>query len=227
MPAPAGKADYPGPGDVLALLAATGVEVSPVADLATAAAAGARDFERAVSRTMLAPPESTRRLNAPVSREGALIFDRDLASLTSVAIQAQGGTSQELTQGTDYTLEPFNAAADGMPYTALVFFSWGWSWYEPLWYGYRGSIYVTGRWGYGTTIPEDAWAAMQARAALLLWGPLVTGRAGGPGGLASATLRAESGGLNSSENYGDLLKVAALWQEQYHSAVCRYRRFVF
>ena len=81
---------------------------------------------------------------------GYCIID-DLNTFTS--LNANGVT---WTNGTDFYLEPINAAVDGVPYTAIRAFS------RPFiftraevspggWTGYDGRITVVGSWGWATT----------------------------------------------------------------------------
>lgn len=117
-----------------------------------------RDFEQRVGRKMLAPATTEqRRYDPPVNTRGLLLID-DLArgATAVVTYQPEGAASESLVQGTDYFLEPVTDWAGG-PYTALRTTR---RWSSPLQLALYGSVKITGRWGYATSIPADAWSAM-------------------------------------------------------------------
>lgn len=161
------KTAYPTATDLQNFLTAAGVTLGTL-DTATAVQAGIDDFERRTSRKMLAPAGTqTRYYDPPVNRDGCLNLVRDLATLTSVVYQPQGGSSETLTEYTDFWLRPHAAPSDDPPHpwTGLQLRR---CWIAPPAPELRRAIRVTGRWGFGTAIPEDAWLAMVMRGAALL-----------------------------------------------------------
>lgn len=160
-----GKAAYPTAAELAAYLVAAGFDSTFVAalDTTTMAAAGAAQFEREAGRRMLAVTQTREFDPAKVSPRGFLDLRGDLAALTSVS---WGTTSYVV--GTDVRAFPLNAADDGLPYSGLNFGYWRRFWGQsgfPL----PQLISVAGDWGYGATIPEDAWIGMMAYAGLLLF----------------------------------------------------------
>ena len=90
-----------------------------------------------------------------------LEFDNGLVSLTSLytaVSTTNAGTLRVL--NTDFWLRPSNAVADGVPYQSIEFVG-------PVWGG-ADSIQALGKWGYGATVPDDAWQAMLYMAAARL-----------------------------------------------------------
>lgn len=168
MPQPA----YPTAAEVQAFLVAGGVTVSSalLAQLPVMALAAIQSFESETDRKPLLAAAGTRRFDPPDTRDGSLYLEADLAAApTSVSYQPAGQPATALVATTvdvlgDYDVEPFNASAKGEPFTKLVFRRWR---YGGGWCGdaYRGSLYVTGLWGYGVQIPDDAWKAILRLAA--------------------------------------------------------------
>lgn len=156
------KSAYPVNTDLTALLEAAGLTVSAevTALLSTFAEAGWVEFERRTDRRpMLAGTAATRRFDPP-TRSQELHLWPTLVTLTSVTYTPTGASATTLTSGTDFTPLPWNYAADGLPISRIRFATRRWQ--EPLWIGQRGSLYILGTWGYGATIPNDAWLAMAA-----------------------------------------------------------------
>lgn len=162
-PAPYGA--YPTAADLQAFLEDAGFTLSAgvIAQLDASVRAGIRDLEKATDRIFLAAA-ATRRFNPPTNSQH-LLLDQDLASLTSLSYGPATGTVV-FVNGTDFTLEPWDAPARLLPYDTVVFAD-GHRWSYPLPIDQRGSIYIVGAWGYGVTIPENAWLAMLARGAWL------------------------------------------------------------
>jgi hypothetical protein len=75
------------------------------------------------------------------------VWIADLATLATVKVDRDGdGTFEETwTAGADFDLEPYNAAADGKPYTALTVRPTG-SYWMPV--GKPRSLEIRGRWGW-------------------------------------------------------------------------------
>jgi hypothetical protein len=92
-------------------------------------------------------------------------------------------------------------------------------WLQPVRGALRRSIRITGRWGYGTAIPADAWSAMLHRAAALLLPQqgylLTTGR-----------VRTVSAGVETVWGEEPLLGLRRGWEAEFAAAVARYRRGV-
>jgi hypothetical protein len=166
-----GKTVYPTGTDVADVLTAAGIALGTL-DTTTAAAAGTADFERRVGRKMLAPAGTlTRYYPPPTNREGYLDLERDLATCTQVQYQPEGATAETLVLDTDYWLLPLNARSDDppQPWSGIEFArrwtEWPGAAQSQAWHR---AIRVTGRWGYHTEIPDDAWLAMVYRAVSLL-----------------------------------------------------------
>lgn len=170
-----GQAAYPTGSDLAAYLLAAGFTATFVAalDTDTFAAAGASQFERECDRRMLAVTQTREFDPARVTASGFLDLRADLASLASVA---WNGVSYAV--GTEVRAFPLNAADDGRPYSGLTFGVW--RRFYPMSYPLLPPLVtVTGDWGYGATIPEDAWAGMLAAAGLLLVPQIIQRRTGG------------------------------------------------
>lgn len=169
-----GKAAYPTGAELAAYLVAAGFTSAFVAalDTTTFAAAGASEFEREAGRRMLAVTQTREFDPCRVGTNGFLDLKADLASLTSVA-----WNTTAYTVGTDVRAFPLNAADDGLPYSGLSFGYW--RRFSGYGYPFPPLISVAGDWGYGATIPEDAWAGMLAFAGMLLFPQIVQRRTGG------------------------------------------------
>ena len=82
-----------------------------------------------------------------------LIFDNGLASLTSLYTGVSTGNAGTLrTLNTDFYLYPQNATAEGKPYQ--------WAEFTFRLWGTQQAIHITGKWGYGATLREDAWRSI-------------------------------------------------------------------
>lgn len=170
-----GKLAYPTGAELAAYLIAAGFTAAFVAalDTTTAAAAGAAQFEREADRRMLAVTQ-TREFDAErVSPRGFLDLRTDLAAATGVS-----WSTNTYVVGTDVRLFPLNAADDGHPYSGLTFPYWR-RFYPTSYPLLPPLITVVGSWGFGATIPEDAWIGMLAAAGLLLLPQIVQRRTGG------------------------------------------------
>ncbi len=156
---------YPKTQDLEQFLAAGGLTITNAlrAIFPHVVNAASRQFEEDCGRVILAPSADTRRFNPPTNRDRLLILPYDLATLTSIVYVPVNSTSTTMTSGTDFDAEPYNASAEGKPYTQIRFFTY--SWQEPLSYGVRHSLRIAGRWGYATTVPDDVWLAVVAKAA--------------------------------------------------------------
>jgi hypothetical protein len=110
----------------------------------------------AASRTFDPPGPKTTRPTRGGGR--TLRLGAGLVSLSSLTVGVEGGSAgTALTLDTDFWLWPANAAALSRPYTAIEFACVQW--------GQPRSIVINGVWGYGATIPDDAWKAVRDLAA--------------------------------------------------------------
>lgn len=187
---------YPIGSDLSAYLILAGFDAAYVAtlDLTNAALAGYRAFEQATGRRMLATTQ-TRQFDRP--RHCHLNLKADLLTVSSFL----DGTTA-LVANTDYRLEPLNAADDDLPYTRV--FLWRRYGYSAFPVSLAPRFTIAGNWGYGTSIPEDAWQAMLAAASLYLL-PLITQqRSGGMEAWTEADM---------SERYGSdpLMSLRTSW----------------
>lgn len=158
---------YPTGTDLADYLTAAGftVAVDMRDTLDAAAASGIAMFERLTGRKFIGDTTAAvYYFDPPADTQGLLSLApvRDMYSVTSIAYYPTGGTSTALTLNTDYWLEPANNLAMGRPYEWIRFRSG--RWLAPIAPSQRRSIQVTGKAGYGTTIPDDAWEAMMSQA---------------------------------------------------------------
>lgn len=153
---------------------------------------------------------------APDAGGGYLDLAQDLAALTSVVYFPQGAVSGETwVENIDFWVRPYNAAADGKPFLGLELKR---RFMSPLLPAMHKSIQVTGRWGYGTSIPEDAWLAMIFRALVLM-------KASVQWKLSGGLVRTADTGVERlySDDPGK-----GMWQEwegDFEAAVKRYQRW--
>lgn len=212
----ASRLAYPAGSDTEALLeTVVTLTVAQVTQLDNLTAAAAVEWERAVDlRPFLAgSADTTRRLDATTLKNGILLLDRPLAALTSISYQTIGDTSGTvLVPETEYHAEPTSATGDLRPYEQIAFA--GHRWPSPLGYPYRGSVYVTGRWGYTTTVPDDVWEAIRSRAALKVFGLNRFGTTGGVSSLKEA---------DRAVTYAPLAEALSAWKDAWTSAVRAYK----
>src|SRR5262245_6207402 len=142
---------YPTAADLQGYLTALGMGDS-LPMVPVACGAGIAAFEREAGRTMLAGSPQTRQFDPPA---GGRLLDiaGDLAAAPAVTYSPYGGATENLAAGADYRTEPLNR----IPIEAIRFLR---HWAAPLPFPQLGKIGVTGAWGYGTSIPDDAWLAM-------------------------------------------------------------------
>lgn len=166
--------------DLTQFMAAAGITLPTdlLPDLDGAAAAGVRSFERQTRRKFLAETaDSVRRFDPPLSSDGILYLPVDYAAVTSIEYLPLGGTATAWVADTDYVLLPSDAVAAGVPYDRLHILAQ--RWYSPLVYPATGAIRITGKVGWGTEIPDDAWLAMRAIGAQHLFGVIGYANRGG------------------------------------------------
>jgi hypothetical protein len=174
------RTSYPSTSDLTALLTSYGLTLD-AGQVAGAVLAGIESFESAVDRHMLAGKATDNTAQGAVTRTylppdnvyGILDLAGDLAAAPTVTYQPHGAAAEAFTLLTDYRLDPENAPAEGRPYERLQFHR---RWYAPGLWSFGSALQVTGTWGYGATIPEDAWRAMLHGG--LLW---LVGQAWGAG----------------------------------------------
>lgn len=223
-----GKSAWPTQSEVETVLTSAGLTVGTLqtADATTAAQVA---FEARVRRKMLAPAGTvTRKYCVPTGSLNLLDLEADLATVTSVVYRPRGSSGTTLVQDTDYFLEPANAGVDTLPlagpYLAIRFADEvGYAWTEPVPGELRRAIEVTGRWGYGTSIPEDAWWAVLVYAANLV-APAAEIR------ISGGLIRTESAGASSLWGDGAASQLGWArreWGDDWDAAVRRYRRMSF
>jgi hypothetical protein len=157
------------------------------------------------------PPGPNTRL--PGGRGGGYLLDlgTGLVSVTSIhtAFSATDAGDAAVSE-TNYRLRGLNASVLTSPYTHIESLS-------GHWYGLGRSIRIIGRWGYGTSVPEDAWQAIRMRAA----------------GMVLSEIREQvTGGMvewkeaDASERYGEKFLSGTLdaWDRRWMMAVNRYKR---
>jgi hypothetical protein len=201
-------AAYPTDNDLAAWLLGQHVDATWTADidLADAASDGVATFESAAGRRMLATTQ-TRVFDPPKPGRTILDLRYDLASFTSLT-----ASGSAMVRNTDFWLLPENADLDGRPWSRIEFASG----YSPQ-LGARRCISVTGKWGFGVTIPGDAWHGMLAAGALHVLSAIRLAVTGG------ATKWQEA---DVQEWFGDdpLGFLEKHWQGIFDDAVRRYRR---
>lgn len=225
------KVLYPNGSDLLAYALAGGLTLDET-QAATAVLAGIRGFEEATGRHFLAGKSvenatvaaSTRYVDPAGNSTGIVMLPGDLAAAPSSIVYTPGvdGTPETWVAGTDYRLRPTSAPDWGKPYEYLETAS---AFGRPVAFGLGGSIAITGAWGYGTAIPEDAWLGMLLGG--LLW-------------LAEAEFLSVTDNFRTTSSYSDvhgqsvsqgnsgsgLRGIIGGWQSRYDSAIALYRKLV-
>lgn len=85
--------------------------------------------------------------------EYCLTLPDDLLSVTTLTTDDDGdGTVETVWASTDYLLTPFNASADGIPYSGLVVNDAQGRYCFPL---YQRSVEIMGSFGYAETVPDE------------------------------------------------------------------------
>lgn len=217
-----GKSAYPTAKNLSEFLSGAGLTLTNAQELFLPAAATAArlEFERRTDRVFLAGASAQRRTDPPtahVDGETILFLPWDAATITAVSYQPTNATAETWTEGEDYDLLPYHASTVGLPIDRLRIY--GKRWLGPLTSQVRRSIYLTGTWGYGATIPEDAWLGMLNAGALQLWQQITQYTTGG---------RLSYKDDEVAEDFGILpwQSAAAAWRSQLDGIVNRYRRIV-
>lgn len=214
---------YPTAGEIVSLCKTAGLDLAPEANPVLAAGVGKTEFERRANRKMLVGASATRKYDPPTDpnvlllsggeRESVLRI-HDVIGTPTIAYQPRGSTAETLVEGTDYDLDPANAAAEERPFTRIQFYR---SWAGPLSDTLRLSIRVTGTFGYWSTIPADAFQAMLFLGVLDLLEAAKQNKTGGVTGWRA---------LDYEEQYGQntLRNLLDDWQKQADATVRRYWR---
>lgn len=183
--------------------------------LASQVGAARADLEQECNRTFLAPTTAVTRYYDPPTDRARVLFMDDFATVTGIVYQPTGSNAETLTAGVDYVLEPRNGPSEGRPYTQVRFLNRGWM--LPLNSALYGSLAITGRRGYATTLPDNVWLAILTRAAANLWQAYRAGITQGVLGFTEGDLKIDFGvepGKAMTES----------WQAQYAAVVAQYQR---
>lgn len=199
-------AAYPIASDVQALLTGTGlVSGSPTvtAELASAIA----EFERLTGwRPFLAESVAATYRFDPPAWGSRLWLPCGFATITGVSVGvSHDSAGTALTVDEDYRTLPENAAAMVRPFTGIEFYV--------SCAGGSGSVRITGKRGFATTVPDDAWLAIAQRAA-----SLALTRNAGAAALAS---QIEQGDLSIKAGGSGFV---AAWDGAFAAAVATYRK---
>lgn len=218
---------YPTADDLSAFLTSAGFSGLDSLDLDGAIEAGIETFEQLAGRRMLPARDMGGAfvdvtMSYPGPSNGQLIFTDDFISVTSVAYSPQGQTPSTLTLDTDYRMEPANAPllSPPRPYTAIRLLRSGGrdcgAWGREDW-----PYQVTGKQGYGLTLPAAAWTAMLKMGALTLGTELSYASSGG---VISYTDDA-----GRSEKLGDSVggALSGAWDTQANAVAKRYAKVRF
>lgn len=181
------RSDYPGSADLAAFLASLGVTSSAAqsAQYEQAMNGAVSAWETAVKRrpflTNATATQVLRRFDPPTFYDGGIstLYLPDLLPQEDivVAYQPTGSTLTTFTEDSDYRFGPVNAAADGVPYEWLELYSRRWT--QPQSPSLRSSLRITGRWGWGTEIPDDVWTALLGRGFYNVFAAVRQGATGG------------------------------------------------
>jgi hypothetical protein len=156
------KSSYPVVADLTSYATAAGLTLDST-QAGNAVLAGIQEFQTATGRHFLAGKSitgtslgaTTRTLRAETDPAGLVLFRGDLSAAPSAVVYTSslGATPETWTVNEDYALGPYGALDEGRPY----------EWIElngPYAGGMGSTVAITGLWGYGATIPDDAWQAM-------------------------------------------------------------------
>lgn len=226
-----GKTSYPSSGDLIAYAAAGGLTLDAT-QAATAVLAGIRGFEEASGRHFLAGKSvenatvaaSTRYVDPAGNSTGLVLLPGDLAAAPSSIVYTPGVDADPETwvAGTDYRLRPASAPDWGKPYEYLETAT---AYGRPVAFGLGGSIAITGAWGYGTAIPEDAWLGMLLGG--LLW--LVDAKAISVSNLWETSFsQGDTHGQSVSHGHSSagVGRTVDAWRSMHSAAVGLYRKLV-
>jgi hypothetical protein len=210
------KSQYPVAADLVDLLASGSLTVT-TPRATNAILAGIDQFEGEVQRHMLAGVNTdnsvrgtagveTKTFDPPASGLLQLGSAGGLAEIASVVYAPPSSSPTTWTLGTDYVPQP----ETGPPYTSLRVVR---RWWDPEPFGLQRSVQVSGKWGYGLSIPDAAWWAMLVAGAMKLI-PMV-----GAGRFKGVKSFSEAG---TSVTFGYDVKG---WSDDYDRAVKVYSRW--
>jgi hypothetical protein len=208
-------AAYPTATDLQTLLVTTGILDSPATapldtlDRAGAIAAAVAEWERQTGYQpfLAAGVDSSRYYDGPESER--LLLDGGLAA-NPTYVKVGGST---YTLNSEYWVKPDNALVKGQPI--------GWIEFAGVLGPTRRLIEIAGRWGYATTVPDDAWQAILAGAAVLLY-PVLALEIGR--GISAIDLHDLRISYSRPGTAGPLSNEVAAWRAQWRAGVSRYRR---
>jgi hypothetical protein len=157
----------------------------------------------------------TRLFDVPWDRLGVLDVADDLLSVESLTVDGN-----ELTEGLQYWLLPYDAVQKGRAYThiEMAFVP-----IVPPLGAYRRTVSVTGMWGYGTSIPDDVWTSVLVWAAALCAPELALNISKGLALWHEGDEEERYGGLGIA---GPLAKEASEWSEMYQATVRSWTRYM-
>jgi hypothetical protein len=144
-----------GAGQIDSATAPTGRGAATVLNYPAAANAARAEFEKRTGRVYRAQA-ATQTYDTPTDAAGLLDLRGDWTTITGIT--RDGDT---LDEGDDYRLRPL----EGPPYRFVEFVAIV---TEPLVWGSRGTLVVTGTRGSAATVPDDVYQAVLGKAALLL-----------------------------------------------------------
>lgn len=155
------------------------------------------------------PPGPNRR---GLTRGGAnlLTLEAGLLDVTTIVTgYANTDAGNAVLVEDDYFLGPANAGVDGRPYTAIDLLRAGW--------GAPQSLRITGKWGYSSVIPADAWEAIKRQAASQGFSEVLMQLTGG-------MVNWHEADIVEQYDVKFLVGQQEAWERQWMRAVNRYRR---
>lgn len=202
---------YPTDDDVKLLVAGSGVTLPAGFVFAGYADAATQEFQQLTGFVpFLKDSSDVERVYGPPGRRASNVLElgAGLLSLTSLRVEVTSDqpSGRPLTQNRDFWLKPDNAAVEGRPYTWIKFL-------RPV-FGLPSSIVVAGRWGFGATVPDDAWEAIRRLAASQAAKDALQGIAAAPETIKDDDVTVTQ---NSSEALG------AAWAEYAQRVIGRYK----
>lgn len=190
------RSAYPVVQDVTALLTNAGLVAQPLPDFGQYLQAAIRCWEEMTGFMPFLGAQSVTYFDPPGPNKGdwswyyggrmgggqRLDARGGIVSLNSLKVgRTPTYSGTQLTLNTDFWLEPFDGPRMGHPYTIVRFLNRQW--------GPPQSVAIDAMWGWGTTVPDDAWQAV-----LFLAGILASAESAGAdtGGLKSISLGSSS-----------------------------------
>lgn len=122
--------------------------------LTTLASRASREIDSYLKRSPGAFAVSTDTVRFYDGSGGAeLLIDELAAAPTEIAVDEGGSLSYTVWSTSDYRMRPYNAPAEGIPYTAVVINTLTGS--KSTWYSYPQAVRITGKFGFSTTAPDE------------------------------------------------------------------------